>query len=623
MNLYGNLLFNPLFSAICLGFFGNFLGTFGAGILCQLSGWLALWSAVALVYSCLSTDVIFYSELGTWLFAHPLIINWSFVIDGMSSIMLLVVTFISFLVITYSLSYMSEDPHLPRFLAYISLFTFFMLILVAADNFIVMFLGWEGIGLCSFLLISFWFTRISASKAAMKALLMNRISDLAFTFGIIFLFSTFYTFDFSILFALSPYLKDQTISVWGLTLSRLDMICALLFFGAVGKSAQIGLHTWLPSAMEGPTPVSALIHAATMVTAGVLLIIKCSPLFEYSPSVLLWVSAFGASTIFLGASLGLVQHDVKRVVAYSTLSQLGYMILACGISAYSASFFHLVNHAFFKALLFLASGAIIHACSNEQDMRKLGSLARLVPLTFTGVLIGTIALQGWPFLSGFYSKDAILELASIYWSPFSKYSFWLATLSVSLTIWYSTRALNLVFFEKTRGYKAVFLGVHEMNKNMAIAIIALCIPSFCSGYLLKDIFLGLGSDILSSTIFVNPKNNIFPEAEFLPWTWKYLPFFYSLIFAFSWARPSVSLYSNKAFYCLENFLINRWYFEDFYALFINSLLLLGGTHVYQILDRALFLHLFVSIPVNCLKKITNFTQYPSVVKLETKFRDIY
>lgn len=619
MNFYGNLLFNPLFAAVCSGFFGTYLGSFGAGIICQFSGWLALWSAISLVYSCLNTSVVFYTELGSWVFANPLLINWSFAVDSFCSLMLFVVSFISFLVITYSLSYMREDPHLPRFLAYISLFTFFMLVLVAADNFIVMFLGWEGIGLCSFLLISFWFTRISASKAAMKALLMNRVSDLAFTFGILFLFTTFYTFDFSTLFVLAPYLQGQTIEIFGTIWTRLDVICALLFMGAVGKSAQIGLHTWLPSAMEGPTPVSALIHAATMVTAGVLLIIKCSPLFEYAPTILLWVSAFGASTIFLGASLGLVQHDLKRVVAYSTLSQLGYMVLACGLSAYATSFFHLVNHAFFKALLFLASGAIIHACGNEQDMRKLGGLARVLPLTFTGVLIGTLALQGWPFLSGFYSKDAILELASIQFGSFSKYSYWLATVSVCLTIWYSSRALNLVFFEKTRGFKAVFLGVHEMDSKLATAIVALSIPSFCSGYLLKDIFLGLGADTLSSSIFVQPYHNILPEAEFLPWTWKYLPFFYSVLVAFIWSRPSTVLYHNRCFYAIENFLINRWYFEDLYAAFINGLVLFFGTRVYQILDKVFFIHLFVTAPVTLIKKVTRFISYPSNVSLETKF----
>lgn len=620
MNFYGNLLFNPLFAAICSGFFGTLIGSLGAGIICQFSGWLALWSAVALVYSCLQTGGVFYTELGSWVFANPLLINWSFSIDSFCAIMLFVVSFISFLVITYSLSYMSEDPHLPRFLAYISLFTFFMLVLVAADNFIVMFLGWEGIGLCSFLLISFWFTRISASKAAMKALLMNRISDLAFTFGIIFLFNTFYTVDFSTLFALAPYLQGQTIEICGGVYSRLDVICALLFFGAVGKSAQIGLHTWLPSAMEGPTPVSALIHAATMVTAGVLLIIKCSPLFEYAPTVLLWVSAFGASTIFLGASLGLVQHDLKRVVAYSTLSQLGYMVLACGLSAYAVSFFHLVNHAFFKALLFLASGAIIHACGNEQDMRKLGGLARVLPLTFVGVLIGTLALQGWPFLSGFYSKDAILELASIHWAPFNKYSFWLATLSVSLTIWYSSRALNLVFFEKTRGFKAVFLGVHEMDTKLATAIFALSIPSFCSGYLLKDIFLGLGSETLIHTVFVHPGANVLCEAEFLPWTWKYLPFFYSVVIAFMWARPTTTLYHNRILYKIENFLINRWYFEDFYAALVNGLVLFFGTRVYQVLDKVFFIKLFVTLPGILIRKFTGTIKYPSLVQLDTKFK---
>ena len=325
--------------------------------------------------------------------------------DALSSAMLIVVTTVSLFVHIYSTEYMGSDPHLCRFLCYISFFTFFMNALVTANNFIQLFFGWEGVGLCSYLLISFWYTRIQATKAALKAVLVNRVADVFIVLALGVSFSMFQSLSLDAVFALTPWTAEDNVT-------RIDLLCALLFLGAMGKSAQLGLHTWLPDAMEGPTPVSALIHAATMVTAGVFLVIRCSPLFEYSNTVLGVITLIGALTAFVSATIALVQHDAKKVIAYSTCSQLGYMFFVCGLSHYGAGLFHLFNHAFFKALLFLSAGSLIHGMGDEQDVRKLGGVARLMPVTYTCVLLGSLSLAGFPFLSGFYSKDFMLEVAA-------------------------------------------------------------------------------------------------------------------------------------------------------------------------------------------------------------------
>ena len=361
--------------------------------------------------------------------------------------MLIVVTFISFLVHIYSIGYMSADPHIPRFMSYLSLFTFFMLILISANNFVQMFVGWEGVGLCSYLLINFWFSRIQANKAAIKAMLVNRVGDFGLALGIIAIYSLFKSVDYSIVFAMSKHFESSIFQVLNLEFNYLTIICILLFIGAIGKSAQLGLHTWLPDAMEGPTPVSALIHAATMVTAGIFLLARCSPLFEYAPNALIFVAIIGALTAFFAAATGLLQNDIKRVIAYSTCSQLGYMVFACGLSNYSVGIFHLANHAFFKALLFLSAGSVIHALSDEQDMRKMGGLRKLLPFTYAMIFIGSLSLMGFPFLTGFYSKDVILELTYAKYTSLSYIIYWLGTISAFLTAFYSIRLIYLVFLD--------------------------------------------------------------------------------------------------------------------------------------------------------------------------------
>uniref|UniRef100_K3Z2I6 NADH-ubiquinone oxidoreductase chain 5 n=1 Tax=Setaria italica TaxID=4555 RepID=K3Z2I6_SETIT len=399
-------------------------------------------------------------------------------------VMLIVVTFISSLVHLYSISYMSEDPHSPRFMCYLSIFTFFMLMLVTGDNFLQLFLGWEGVGLASYLLIHFWFTRLQADKAAIKAMLVNRVGDFGLALGIFGCFTLFQTVDFSTIFACASAPRNEWIFC-NMRLNAITLICILLFIGAVGKSAQIGLHTWLPDAMEGPTPVSALIHAATMVTAGVFMIARCSPLFEYSPTALIVITFAGAMTSFLAATTGILQNDLKRVIAYSTCSQLGYMIFACGISNYSVSVFHLMNHAFFKALLFLSAGSVIHAMSDEQDMRKMGGLASSFPLTYAMMLMGSLSLIGFPFLTGFYSKDVILELAYTKYTISGNFAFWLGSVSVLFTSYYSFRLLFLTFLVPTNSFGRDRLRCHDAPIPMAIPLILLALGSLFVGYLAK------------------------------------------------------------------------------------------------------------------------------------------
>ena len=398
--------------------------------------------------------------------------------------MLMVVTFISSLVHLYSSSYMSEDPHLPRFMCYLSIFTFLMLMLVTGDNLIQLFLGWEGVGLASYLLINFWFTRLQAEKAAIKAMLVNRVGDCGLALGICGCFTLFQTVDLSTICACAG---DPTNSLifCNMRWNAISLICILLLIGAVGKSAQIGLHTWLPDAMEGPTPVSALIHAATMVTAGVFMIARCSPLFEYSPTALILMTFAGSLTSFLAATTGILQNDLKRVIAYSTCSQLGYMIFACGISEYSVGVFHLMNHAFFKASLFLSAGSVIHAMSDEQDMRKMGGLASSFPLTYAIMLIGSLSLIGSPFLTGFYSKDVILELAYTKYTISGNFAFWLGSVSVLFTSYYSFRLLFWTFLVPTHSFGRDIVRCHDAPIPMAIPSILLALGSMFVGYLAK------------------------------------------------------------------------------------------------------------------------------------------
>nr|YP_010323259.1 NADH dehydrogenase subunit 5 [Tenerodus fallax]UKP88394.1 NADH dehydrogenase subunit 5 [Tenerodus fallax] len=429
------IIFIPLLSAAGSGLGGRYLGGRGSGLLSCT--WLSIASilSLGLCYEILLNGSVVYLNLGRWIESDLLSSSFGLHFDVVTAVMLIVITTISGLVHIYSTSYMKEDPHLPRFMSYLSLFTFFMLVLVTSNNYVQLFIGWEGVGLCSYLLINFWFTRIQANKAAIKAMLVNRVGDIGLILAIILIWKEFGVFDYCSLFSSLDSCHSSH--------SSLSWICILLTIGAIGKSAQLGLHTWLPDAMEGPTPVSALIHAATMVTAGVFLLVRSAPLFDYSPTATILVGLVGSLTAFFAATVGLVQSDIKKVIAYSTCSQLGYMIMACGLANPEGGLYHLLTHAFFKALLFLGAGSIIHALLDEQDLRKMGGLVRNLPLTYILMLIGSLSLAGFPYLSGFYSKDLILELTYNNYCLISIY--WLASITAFLTAFYSLRLVYLSF----------------------------------------------------------------------------------------------------------------------------------------------------------------------------------
>nr|ADO51432.1 NADH dehydrogenase subunit 5 [Plakina trilopha] len=488
--MYILIVFLPLLSAIISGRFGRNLGERGVGIFSS-SCMVICWVISLLIFNETNLDTsILYLKLWKWFDSELITINFGFQFDALTGIMLIVITSISALVHIYSIGYMFGDPHIPRFMCYLSLFTFFMILLVTSDNYVQLFFGWEGVGLCSYLLINFWFTRIKANKAAIKAMLVNRVGDIGLVLAMFVIFKEFGSLEFSTVFSVMNEVRDTPNSV--------SLICIFLFLGAVGKSAQLGLHTWLPDAMEGPTPVSALIHAATMVTAGVFLIIRSGPIFENSPLALIIVTVLGALTAFFAATVGLVQNDLKKVIAYSTCSQLGYMVMVCGISNYSTSLFHLMNHAYFKALLFLSAGSVIHALADEQDMRKMGGLIKFIPFTYIMIFIGSLSLMGFPYLAGFYSKDLILELA--YDRYYLTLAHWLGVFSALLTAYYSIRLIYLTFLSNSNIKKEVLMKVHESSWNITVPLGGLALGSLFIGYLAREVVIGNVSPPVVPTI---------------------------------------------------------------------------------------------------------------------------
>jgi NADH-ubiquinone oxidoreductase chain 5 len=585
--------------SIISGFIGSQIGSIGAMLL----------SSGSLFFSCIFSYIIFYDvalcqspvyiKLFTWINSGIFDVSWGFMFDTLTVLMLVVVTTVSTIVHLYSIGYMEADPHIPRFFSYLSLFTFFMIILVTADNLVQMFVGWEGVGLCSYLLINFWHTRLQANKAAIKAVIVNRVGDFGLVLGMLAVFYIFKTLNYTTLFALVPFYALEikgSLSLLGFNIDMLTFICICFFIGAVGKSAQLGLHTWLPDAMEGPTPVSALIHAATMVTAGVFLIARCSPLFEYSPAALMVVTCFGAMTAFFAATTALVQNDLKRVIAYSTCSQLGYMVFACGTSNYSVGVFHLANHAFFKALLFLSAGSVIHALGDEQDMRKMGGLAKLIPFTYAMMFIGSISLMGFPFLTGFYSKDAILELAFGKFTVTSHFAYWLGTVSASLTAFYSMRLLYLTFINKTNSYRFSIQHIHDLPKIMGYPLFILVFGSIFVGYLMKDMVIGVGTNFWGNALFVLPENLAIFDAEFLPVVIKLIPvifslsgaFFSYLIYVVLSADFIYSIKMSKFGIIFYNFFNRKWFFDKVYNEFINQYVMKMGYHIsYKLIDRGI------------------------------------
>jgi len=567
------IIFLPLIASIISGFFGRFIGDRNSEIVTSL---LVSISALFSIYVFYQVMVDGFQEnivIATWINSGELNVNWSMNIDPLSAVMLVVVTSVSALVHIYSIGYMSHDPHKPRFMAYLSLFTFAMLMLVTSDNFIQLFFGWEGVGLCSYFLIGFWFKKESANAAAIKAFVVNRVGDFGFALGIFLVFYLFGTVNYLEVFEQIPTITEKNLNFLGFDINAIDLICLLLFIGAMGKSAQILLHTWLPDAMEGPTPVSALIHAATMVTAGVFLVVRCSPIYEYSELALNLITIVGMTTALFAASVAIVQTDIKKIIAYSTCSQLGYMFFATGVGAYNIAMFHLFTHAFFKALLFLGSGSVIHAFKDEQDINEMGGVWKHLPYTYAMMIIGTLALTGFPFLSGFYSKDAIIEFAYLRDNTVGYYAAGIGIFTAFLTSIYSWRLIFKTFHGEYNNKKMKISETHESPLVMLIPLVLLSIGAIFAGMLFKDLFVGNGIDSFwkNSVFFLEPLSSEHPPTWFLLLTpilvTLSIPISYYLFVKNKEIVDGIVRVNQP----LYKFLKNKWYFDELYELlFIKS-----------------------------------------------------
>ena len=573
------LLFLPLLASIISGFFGKYIGDRNSEIVTSLfvsiSSILSLFIFYNVIYEGYENNVV----IASWINSGSLNVNWSIKIDALSSVMLVVVTLISSLVHIYSIGYMSHDPHKPRFMAYLSLFTFAMLTLVTSDNFLQLFFGWEGVGLCSYFLIGFWFKKDSANAAAIKAFIVNRVGDFGFALGIFLIFYLFGTVNYNEVFLLIPKTLDQDIYFLGINLKSIDLICILLFMGAMGKSAQFLLHTWLPDAMEGPTPVSALIHAATMVTAGVFLVVRCSPIFEYSQIALNIICIVGMTTAFFAATVALVQNDIKKIIAYSTCSQLGYMFFAAGIGAYNVAIFHLFTHAFFKALLFLGAGSVIHSLNNEQDIRKMGGIWRKLPYSWGLMIIGTLALTGFPFFSGFYSKEAIIEFAYLKGNTLGYYVVVIGIFTALLTAIYSWRLVFKTFHGTYENKELKINSIHESPYVMLVPLIVLAIGSIFAGFFFKELFIGqyASNNFWSDSIkFLSPISTDHPPLWIVYFTPVIVVLSIPIAYYLFVKNKDITNWlvnENKPLY---NFLINKWYFDELYEyLFVRTFKRIG------------------------------------------------
>ena len=577
------IVFLPLLGSLVVGFFGKKLNLILSHIFSCTMIIIPFFLSLYFLNLTLSENYNLVVPLFEWLKSGDLVTEWSLRLDLLTSVMLVVVTSVSSLVHIYSIGYMSHDPHQTRFFAYLSFFTFAMLILVTSNNFLQLFFGWEGVGLASYLLIGFWYKKDSANSAAMKAFVVNRVGDFGFLIGLAILFYYAGSLNFDVIFSLNEQLSLSTFSIFNKEFNVLNTACFFLFMGAMGKSAQLFLHTWLPDAMEGPTPVSALIHAATMVTAGIFLVARCSPLFEMSPSILSFITIIGASTAFFAATVALVQNDIKRIVAYSTCSQLGYMFVALGSGAYQIAIFHLFTHAFFKALLFLGSGSVIHAVSDEQDIRKMGGLYKLIPFTWVVMLIGTLGLTGAPLMSGYYSKDGIIEAAFVSQTEGNLYAFYLLVLSALLTSFYSWRLIFLTFNGKSNISTEIFSKVHESPKVMLFPLFILSIFTIFSGVYFVDYFMYHDYQYLwQSSIYLSENNHVIESIHYVPKWVKYSPLVMMVIglitaIIFYLLYPKVPKFLSSQFNPLYKFLLNKWYFDEIYEfIFVKNISRIGN-----------------------------------------------
>ena len=568
--MHAAIVFLPLIGALLAGLAGRQLGP----------KWAPILTCVLMVACCVLAWIVFFDttangnvrtvHLFTWIDSGAFEVDWALYFDQVTAVMLIVVTTVSMVVHIYSLGYMEHDPHRQRFFAYLSLFTFAMLMLVTADNFVQLFFGWEGVGLCSYLLIGFWFKRPSANAAAIKAFIVNRVGDFGFALGIMGVFLVFDAVSFDAVFDAAPDVAGTTFHFLSWDVDILTTLCLLLFVGAMGKSAQVPLHTWLPDAMEGPTPVSALIHAATMVTAGVFMVIRLSPMFEYAPFALIVVAFIGATTAFFAATIGIAQNDIKRVIAYSTCSQLGYMFFACGVGAYAAALFHLSMHACFKALLFLGSGQVIHAVHDEQDMRRMGGLWRKIPITYAYMWIGSLALAGIPFFAGYFSKDLIIESAFAAHTGIGIYAYWMGVLGAVLTALYSWRMIFMTFHGRSRLSPEVEAHVHEASKVMWMPLLILVAGSVVGGFgFLGGVMVADGGEPFFGHSILVLGQNVIEEAHHIP-TWAIVvPLAGALtgiaiaFICYIW-RPRLAGLVSSMFKPVYLCLLNKYYVDELY-----------------------------------------------------------
>jgi NADH-ubiquinone oxidoreductase chain 5 len=582
--MYLSLIFFPLLGSISSGFFGRKIGVSGAKLITCSSIFITTILSIIVFFEVGFNNITVTIKLFRWIDSELIDILWGFNFDSLTVSMLIPVLIISLLVHIYSIGYMSHDPHNQRFFSYLSLFTFMMIILVTANNLLIMFIGWEGVGVCSYLLVSFWFTRIAANQSSISAFLTNRVGDCFLTIGMFIIIWSIGNLDYTTIFSMSPYINENIITLIG--------ICLLI--GAMAKSSQIGLHVWLPMAMEGPTPVSALIHAATMVTAGVYLLMRVSPLLEYTSITLtlcLWV---GAITSVFSSLIGLFQQDIKKVIAYSTMSQLGMMVIGVGLSSYNIALFHLINHAFYKGLLFLAAGSVIHAVADNQDFRKYGGLIKFLPLTYSVMLIASLSLVAFPFMTGFYSKDFILESAYGKFYLSSIIVYFIAVIAAVFTTLYSVKVLYLTFLTNPNGPVVNYKQAHEGDIFMSFPLIILAIFSIFFGYICKDIFIGVGSGFfIDNSIFISPQHEILLNTEFgTPTLFKILPLIFTITFTvialiYSEFIPIkvIDFKLTRIGYNIFGFFNQRFLIELFYNKYITNQVLNIGGKTTKIIDK--------------------------------------
>jgi NADH-ubiquinone oxidoreductase chain 5 len=583
--MYLAIITLPLLGSIVAGFFGRKVGVSGAQLITCTSVIVTTLLAIIAFFEVGLNNIPVSISLFRWIDSESLNVLWGFHFDSLTVSMLIPVLIVSSLVHIYSIGYMSHDPHNQRFFSYLSLFTFMMITLVTANNFLLMFVGWEGVGICSYLLVSFWFTRIAANQSSMSAFLTNRVGDCFLTIGMFAILWSFGNIDYSTVFSLAPFVNENIVTIIG--------ICLLI--GAMAKSSQVGLHVWLPMAMEGPTPVSALIHAATMVTAGVYLLMRTSPLIEYSSTVLILCLWLGAITTVFSSLIGLFQQDIKKVIAYSTMSQLGMMVIAVGLSSYNIALFHLVNHAFYKGLLFLGAGAVIHAVADNQDFRKYGGLRPFLPLTYSVMLIASLSLVAFPFMTGFYSKDFILESAygQFYFSGTVVY--FIATIGAMFTTLYSVKVLYLTFLTNPNGPLVNYSKhAHEGDIFMSLPLIILAIFSIFFGYITKDIFIGLGSGFFAdNSLFIHPTHEIMLNTEFaVPTLFKLLPLFFTIslsviviVLSEFLSKILIAFKFTRLGYNIFGFFNQRFLIELFYNKYVTGLVFKLGGQTTKVIDK--------------------------------------